>query len=257
MWSPGTSALRRAVWPGSIDITTVATAAPASLPAAARTALVVADADRGRYVAAALAALGYSLSTTADSVDLIVSLDRLDAAAVPAATVIIANVTGASRRAAEPVFLNGAQLTAADGAVIATRSGAHVVATWADGAPAAIASLQGSSCQVTTGIDLSAGPAVVDAGFPSALEQMANACAPDQDRARDLPLDNGAMRVLAGGPDPAAPAQPLAVRALPYADPDGDASRLLLLLALLVALLETALGYRAGTVRRRAGTSAP
>ena len=256
-WSPGTSAVRRAVWPGSIGITIRETEATSSLPSRARTALILAAGSRGRYVSAALTALGYDVRTMPDSGGLVVSVDGTDAPVLPAATLILGSADGAPRRIAEPVFVDGLELDAADGVVIASHAGAHIVATWLDGAPAAVASAQGADCRVVTGIDLASGGAVLDADFPSALERLASACANGHGRARDLPLDKGAVRVLAGTMHPAAAADPLAVTALPGIGGGSELARLLLVLALLVATLETVLAYRAGTVQRRAGTSAP
>jgi hypothetical protein len=254
-WSPGTSAVRRAVWPGPIGITYLPSSAVFPSPARAGRAVVMASGDRGRYVSAALTALGYDVRTGGDSVDLVVAVDELDAPIVSGTTVIVASVGGGPRRVAEPVFLDGLQLTAADGVAISPRADAHVVATWSDGAPAAIATLQDDRCRVVTGIDLAAGAAVLDADFPAALERLANTCSAGDARARELPLDRGAIRVLAGRSEPAPTADPLSVAALPDVAGGSGLTRLLLVLALLVALLETTLAYRTGTVPRPAGTS--
>ncbi|HEU0016683.1 MAG TPA: BatA domain-containing protein, partial [Longimicrobium sp.] len=65
-WSTGLAPLRRAAWPGSLELVPVAAAragADTAPPARERSAVVAASGGGGRYVAAALAALGYAVRT--------------------------------------------------------------------------------------------------------------------------------------------------------------------------------------------------
>jgi hypothetical protein len=119
---------------------------------------------------------------------------------------------------------------------------AHVLAVWDDGRPAAAATRGDPPCVAYLAAEATPVAAAADPAFPSLLAVLLAGCEngsdPSEPRVDDSPLDDGAMAVLRGAGMPAgvrladvgaAPARPLA--------------RLLLALALLVALVETAVAY--------------
>ncbi|HEX8360699.1 MAG TPA: BatA domain-containing protein [Longimicrobium sp.] len=264
-WRPGTAALRRAAWPGAIDLPEIL-ALPfspvAGEPVAPAEAHVL-TASGGRFVMPALQAVGWRVqSGTIDrlppSVGLIFVIEpRGDAAflrqrAVAGATVVVdAAGAGAAMSDWLPVRgpLSRLRNDAGDlwlapdlrvpGAIgradVLPKRGARVVGAWDDGRAAVAAAGLGRGCVVYVGTRLEDGDFPLSAAFPRALERMGRACDPASPGDAMLPLDAGARAILAG-------------RGAPVVAASGGAGgvafgRWLMGCALLVALAETFLAY--------------
>ena len=245
-WTPGTTALI-AAWPSAIRLHTVRLPVSASSDtgvAGAARAFVRGDEDETRFVAAALAVLGYGTGTV-ENADLIVLFDTTDAVwtTTTSATVIAVLANGETRRSRDAVLLGDDHLKAS-GLALEPPAGSRIVAAWSDGAPAAVAWDRDGSCRVLTGIDFRAGAAPLDPGFPAALGRLSAACADRRDPHGDSPLDPGALRLLAGIAAGDTAPELVAAASLPGVSRGRPLYRPLLVLALLVALAETALAFR-------------
>lgn len=278
-WSPGLGALRESAWPGSIQVTRLPmardTAAP-DLPASARRAYVVARAG-GRFVSAALGALGYQvqmmpptgLSASADTMTPdsgayfvltqpdhptareLISRVRRGASLVVASTAVVDSGAWSYMLPWDGPFTvrpNSARGTMWLGADLRiggaagrvegrTTEGAWTVAAWDDGRPAATA-MRGRGCSVYIGTALEGGDLPFQAEYPAMLGRLARGCESEDATTIDRPLDSGALQVLRGRG-----ASSVAANRLGAA---GGISfgRWLLAAALAVALIETLLAYR-------------
>ena len=275
-WTPGLAPLRRAAWPGALDLTVVPAAASAREDAGdadrpARRARVIAG-EGGAYLSAAMGAVGYDVGTgtSADAdADVYVVAAPVDDAAASAlvrrarqgATLVVAAGAAAGplrdvlpwRGAVDPSgddtggalwFGPELALTGAAGRARGTASdSAHVLAAWEDGRAAAAAHGLGDGCVVFVATPLEGGELPLQAAFPAALARLARGCAPpggaESAASTDAPLDAGGIALLRGRGPAAVPAG--AVGAAEAGIPLG---RWLLAAALLVALIETFLAYR-------------
>ncbi|MGI9181759.1 MAG: BatA domain-containing protein [Longimicrobiaceae bacterium] len=284
-WRPGLAQQRRAAWPGALQIPalqrrTVDTPPPAS-PAEAGAAWVLAPPGEGRFVEAALGAMGLRvqrqpltavLEDDEGSTYLVLGpvpppVERALAERVQAgATVVFAGqpaavgvelpwepeMEGEVNWGGALFFGPALVLDGAAGRVLgAPRPGAREIAAWEDGRAAAVAERRGAGCVVFVATALEGGTLPLAAGYPHAVDQLARGC----ERTRDdplaapsmddhLPLDAGALRVLRAEERPpviASAALAAAVAGVPLV-------RWVLLAALGTALLETLLAYG----RRRA-----
>jgi Aerotolerance regulator N-terminal len=280
-WTPGLGPLRRAAWPGTLDLARVpiASAAPDSAADAGtppRRALTLSTRGGG-FAAAALGAAGIE-SGRADpraplpgeaAVYLLMDAPSAQTAAQllerarAGATLVVtsAGATDALRPSLPwtggfAVAENGGgamwfgaelELAGAAGRVEAGRpaDGARTVAAWEDGRPAAVAKPLGSGCVVFVGAELEGGELPFQAEYPAALARLARACVANQPSAADArPLDPGAVALLRGR-GPAA----VAASAVGASEAGIALGRWVLGAALLIALVETLLAYR----RRAAG----
>lgn len=279
-WTPGLAPLRRAAWPGTLDLARVPIAQASTVDSAdagapPRNALVLA-ARGGGFASAALGAAGleggrgnpqalpgdaavYLLMEAPSAA----TAGRLLERARAGATVIVTPAGAAEAlRAALPwrggfaVAENSGgamwfgpelELAGAAGRVQAgaPADGARTVAAWEDGRPAAVARALGSGCLVFVGTELEGGELPYQAEYPAALARLARGCAADAPNAADVrPLDPGAVAVLRGR-GPAA----LAASAVGASEAGVALGRWVLGAAILIALVETLLAYR----RRSAG----
>ncbi|HEX8390916.1 MAG TPA: BatA domain-containing protein [Longimicrobium sp.] len=267
-WSSGLAPLRRAAWPGRVEMVPLRVGADSAVADSARSrrAAVVA-ADGGRYAAAALGALGYAARTVAPGAasslpeDVIVVLDAPAAAQPPLMDRARAGATVVfSARAAEAVdglpwrpsagapgagtmwFGPELRLGGAAGRAGGTpATDARIVAAWDDGRPAAVSRRLGRGCVVVAGTALEGGELPLQAEYPAALGRLARGCE-DEPRTADRPLDSGALSLLRGSGPGVIPASRLGA-----AEGGLAFGRWLLAAALLVALLETLLAYRRRT----------
>jgi hypothetical protein len=236
-------------------------------------ALVIGGGEGGTYLRAAAAALGY---TVADSVGerpfgvAIVeagaadaeTIARLGSGARAGASILVHGggtaawggllpwTAGADARPAVPIaFADGVLL---EGAAVRLAgrpsSDADVVAHWLDGRPAAAAHTLAAGCITYVATDLEGATLPLSAAFPDALRALLHGCTRGTGGAmagtEPVPLDSGALVVLRG----AGGAVPLA--SLAAGDPTGrPLVRMLLTLALLIALVETWLAYRRRNAR--------
>ena len=280
-WTPGLAPLRRAAWPGALELTRVPIATPAAPDSAdagtpQRTALTL-SARGGGFAAAALGAAGVEggradprapLATQA-SVYLLMDapfaataaqlLERVRSGATlvvtPAAAVeplrAVLPWTGGfavaeSSGGGAMWFAPELELAGAAGRVQGGRAaeGARTLAAWEDGRPAAVAKSLERGCVVFVGAELEGGELPFQAEYPAALARLARGCEGDAPPADARPLDPGALAVLRGrGPSA------LAASAVGASEAGIALGRWTLAAALLVALIETALAYR----RRRVG----
>lgn len=271
-WSPGLGALRESAWPGSIQLTRIPMArdtTSAARPASSRRAYVVARGG-GRFVSAALGALGYDVRAFPtgpapdSSIYFILSASHgpvfaeLVVRARGGATVVLAHTAVQWRgdRAALMPWSNGFALVpnsrggamwfgadlrigGAAGRVSGEpANGARTVAAWDDGWPAATAMRMGRGCLVFVGTAMEGGDLPFQAEYPAMLGRLARGCEPQDETTSDRPLDPGALQVLRGRG-----ASSIAAHRLGAAG--GIAfGRWLLAAALAVALIETMLAYR-------------
>ncbi|HYR06533.1 MAG TPA: hypothetical protein VEQ60_02115, partial [Longimicrobium sp.] len=276
-WSAGLAPLRRAAWPGTVDLTRVPIArTPADSAAANLTNLtsVTLAAPGSGFVATALAAVGMegprvspsgALPAAAASVYVVVdapsaatAAQLLERARAGATLVVTAGAAAEPLRAALPwtggfdlVRGGGAmwfdaetELAGAAGRVQAggPADGARTVAAWEDGRSAAVAKRLGSGCVVFVGTALEGGELPFQAAYPAALARLARGCEATAGTADARPLDPGALAVLRGRGPAAVPAS-----AVGAAGAGIGLGRWALAAALLIALIETLLAYRRGT----------
>jgi hypothetical protein len=278
-WSPGLGALREAAWPGSMEVTRLPLArdtVAANPAASARRAYVVAG-EGGRYVSAALGALGYQVQVIAPT-GLAAATDTVtpDSAAYfvltqpdhPTARELFSRVRrGASLVVASTAVVDSGpwsymmpwdgpftvrpnsggtlwlgpdlRIGGAAGRVEGrSTEGARTVAAWDDGRPAATATRGVRGCSVYVGTALEGGDLPFQAEYPAMLGRLARGCESVDASTIDRPLDSGAMEVLRGRG-----ASSIAANRLGTAG--GFAfGRWLLAAALAIALIETLLAYR-------------
>ncbi|HEX6041984.1 MAG TPA: hypothetical protein VFZ20_28325, partial [Longimicrobium sp.] len=279
-WTPGLAPLRRAAWPGVVDLARVPLAPPAAdsadAGAPARTALTL-SASGGGFAAAALGAagleggranpqaplpVGASVYLVMEAPSAATAHQLLERARAGATVVVTPAAATNELRSALPwtggygVAENsggsmwfGAELELAGAAgrvqAGAPAQGARTVAAWEDGRPAAVARPLGSGCVVFVGAELEGGDLPYQAEYPAALARLARGCAPSMPSASDArPLDPGAVALLRGR-GPAA----VAASAVGASEAGVALGRWVLVAALLIALVETLLAYR----RRRVG----
>lgn len=285
-WPPGFAATRSAVWPGPVGIVPVEPArrSDGERTDPGGRAAIAGDGEAAAGLSAALEALGYtpdtsaaagtgsppSLLVTADGTPLDTAAQRRVLEAVSAGTRAL--ITGASRLDTGPlaefvpanlgrvpdtgllhagdrvISVVPAAFHAADGSFSATSAsspdGAPVGAVWWDGTAAAVSRVIGEGCVTFASIALGATERRLDPAFPDLLDGLFRGC--ETESAPDLPLDRGALAVLAGGRPADAP-RPVAVADLDGAETGRGIARWLLLAALAVAVLESLL---AGRTRR-------
>jgi hypothetical protein len=281
-WTPGLAPLRRAAWPGTLDLARVPLAPPAAgsadsadAGASPRGALTL-SAGGGGFASAALGAAGLEggradprapLATDAavyllmDAPSAATAQQLLDRARAGATLIVTPAAAADPLRAALPwtggfavgrnsgggAMWFGAELelAGAAGRVETGRpaDGARVVAAWEDGRAAAVAKPLGSGCVVFVGVELEGGELPFQAEYPAALARLAHACAADAGGAADArPLDPGAIALLRGRGPSAVPAS-----AVGAAEAGVALGRWILAAALLIALVETLLAYRRPT----------
>lgn len=266
-WSAGLAPLRRAAWPGSLDLVPLrigTDSTSADSGGSARGAAVV-TASGGRYAAAALGALGYAtrmvvpMSASPIPEPVIVVLDvpaagLMDRARAGATVVFAAGAVDGDRdlpwtgsaaaSSGGGTLWFGPELRiggAAGRAGGAPASDARVVAAWDDGRPAAAARRIGRGCLVVAGTALEGGELPFQAEYPAMLGRLARGC-DDASPTRERPLDSGALSLLRGtGP------RTVAANRLGAAGGGFAFGRWLLAAAILAALLETLLAYRRRT----------
>lgn len=281
-WTPGLAPLRRAAWPGTLDLARVplpraAAGDSAGSPGAARRALTL-SAQGGAFASAALGSAGleggradpraplpadaavYLLLDAPAAATAGQLLERARAGATlivtPAAATDVlraalpwAGGTAVSRNSGGGAMWFGAelQLAGAAGRVDAGRpaDGARVASVWEDGRVAAAAQPLGRGCVVFVGAELEGGELPFQAEYPAALARLARACVRDVSAAAAArPLDPGAIALLRGRGPAALPAS-----AVGASEAGVALGRWVLAAALLIALAETWLAYR----RRTAG----
>ena len=276
-WSEGLGALRRAVWPGAIDLVDLPDLDAgddeiASENVRAKEAIYFADAPGGlSYVSPALEAMGWGVRVMSSSADAVVDSARLivvgravpvglaaslGRAAKAGATVLVAAPAAGSLRGILPwagamrVDSGGGGMWLASGAHVAGAAsrvsgdaapGAAVIASWDDGRPAAAARRLGRGCVVFAATDPERGEMTLDPEYPRLLDGLARGCegadAPSS-ISRSAPLDAGARAVLRGtGPRVAA------ARTVPGWGGGVPLGRWALGAALLAALAETFFAY--------------
>jgi hypothetical protein len=279
-WSPGLATLRESAWPGSIQLTRLPMArdtAAVDPPAPSRRAYVVAG-EGGRFVSAALGALGYpvqvipptGLDASTDTVSPgsgayfvltqpdrptameLVSRARRGTTLIVASTAVVGSGAWSSMMpwdgpfTVRPNSAGGTMWLGADlriggaaGRVEGrTAEGARTVAAWDDGRPAATALRTRAGCTVYVGTALEGGDLPFQAEYPAMLGRLARGCESPVQTTLGQPLDSGALQVLRGRG-----ASSIAANRLGAAG--GIAfGRWLLAAALAVALIETLLAYR-------------
>lgn len=274
-WTPGMAPLRRAAWPGALDLARVPMSrAPAdsSAPSTAPRALTL-SARGGGYASAALGAAGleggranpqaplpadagvYLLLDAPSAATAGQVLERVRSGATlivtPAAAVEPLRASlpwsggfAVARNSGGGAMWFGAELELAGAAGRVEQGspadGARVIAAWEDGRPAAVAKALGSGCVVFVGAELEGGELPFQAEYPAALARLARGCAAERSAAADArPLDPGAIALLRGrGP------QSLAASAVGAAEAGAALGRWVLAAAILIALVETLLAYR-------------
>jgi hypothetical protein len=274
-WSAGLAPLRRAAWPGALDLARVQlarTPADSAAPAANLTSVTLA-APGGGFVATALAAVGMegprvspsgafpapaSVYVLLNAPSASAASQLLERARAGATLVVTPGAVAEPLRAALPwrggfglVRGGGAmwfdaetELAGAAGRVQAggPAEGARTVAAWDDGRPAATAKRLGSGCVVFVGTELEGGELPFQAAYPAALARLARGCEATGGTADARPLDPGALAILRGRGPAAVPAS-----AVGAAGAGVGLGRWALAAALLVALIETLLAYRRRT----------
>ncbi|HST60202.1 MAG TPA: BatA domain-containing protein [Longimicrobium sp.] len=274
-WTPGLAPLRRAAWPGTLDLARVPLVPivhdSGYAPRPPLTALTL-SARGGGFASAALGAAGLEggradpgapLATDAavyllmDAPSAATAAQLLERARAGATLIVTPAAATDAIRAALPwtggfaVARNSAggamwfgpelELAGAAGRVEAGRpaDGARVAAAWEDGRPAALAKPLGSGCIVFVGAELEGGELPYQAEYPAALARLARACASTVPLALDArPLDPGALALLRGRGPASVPASALASEA------GIGLGRWVLGAAILIALVETWLAYR-------------
>ena len=275
-WNDGLAALRRAVWPGAMEMVALPDldTGDGEIVAdnvRAKEALYFADALEGlSYAKPALEAMGWRVRMTSstdavlDSARLIVVgsavqggfAASLDQAARAGATVLVAAPAAGSLRGIVPwagamrVDSGGGGVWLASGAHVAGAAlrvsgdaarGAAVVASWDDGQPAAAARRLGRGCVVFAATDLERGEMTLDPEYPRLLDGLARGCeaaAAPSSISRSTPLDAGARAVLRG-----TGARVVAARTVPGWGGGVPLGRWALGAALLAALAETFFAY--------------
>lgn len=278
-WTPGLAPLRRAAWPGTVDLARVALAGASADSAAAgapaRTALTL-SARGGGFASAALGAAGVeggranpqaplpgdaSVYLLMEAPSAGTAQQLLERARAGATLVVTPAAATDAIRAALPwtggvgvaensggAMWFGAELELAGAAgrvqAGAPAQGARTLAAWEDGRPAAVAKPLGSGCVVFVGAELEGGDLPFQAEYPAALARLARGCASAVPRAADArTLDPGAVALLRGrGPSA------VAASAVGASEAGIALGRWVLIAALLVALVETLLAYRRRTV---------
>lgn len=273
-WTPGLAPLRRAAWPGTLELARVPLARPAAdsadAGAAPRTALTLA-ARGGGFAAAALGAAGMEGGRANPraplSADASVYL-LMEAPSAATAGQLLERARGGATLVVTPsaaVDALRAELPWRGGFAVADSSGgtlwfgpelelagaagrveaggpaedARTVAAWGDGRPAAAARPLGRGCIVFVGAELEGGELPYQAEYPAALARLATACASAAPSADARPLDPGALALLRGrGPSA------VAASAVGASEAGVALGRWVLAAALLVALVETLLAYR-------------
>jgi hypothetical protein len=273
-WSDGIAPLRRAAWPGAIDVVALPDAAAVDSsaidPAEAKPAILLADPrDRATaYPVAALEAVGWSVDVIAPGQrvpphgarlivvaapvprevarEIVARAARgatllVDAAAIGSLAVVLPWTEPArADSAAGAIWLDGGvHLSGAARRVVGgPRRGAKVIAAWDDGLPAAVARRTGAGCVVFVATELARGEMVLDAAYPRALGRLARGCESPVNVGDDAPLDAGARAVLSGG-------GPRTVAAGVVGGPGGGRALgwWVMAAALLVAAAETFLAY--------------
>nr|WP_240979053.1 BatA domain-containing protein [Longimicrobium terrae] len=266
-WSAGLAPLRRAAWPGSLELVPLRMgmdSASSDTAGTPRSAAVIAT-EGGRYAAAALGALGYAARTIAPAAsasipeDVIIVLDGspaglMDRARAGATVVFAAGAVDGNR----DLPWTGSAASASGGGTMwfgpelriggaagraggAPASDAHVVAAWDDGRPAAAARKIGRGCVVVAGTALEGGELPFQAEYPAMLGRLARGCE-DAAATAERPLDSGALSLLRG-----TGARTIAANRLGAAGGGFAFGRWLLAAAILAALLETLLAYRRRT----------
>jgi hypothetical protein len=281
-WSDGTVPLRRAVWPGAIELIDLPDPASGDSAIGAenvgtKEAVWLADAlDRPSYAKPALEATGWRVRPVAASADAVLDSARLIgvAAAVSAsssaalrtaaeagATVLVTAPAAASLRGIIP-WVGAMRMDSAGGGTWLASGphvsgaamrvsgdaarGAAVVASWDDGRPAAAARRLGRGCVVFAATDLERGEMTLDAAYPRLLDGLARGCEVSDGASsidRNVPLDAGARAVLRG-----TGAGVVAARTVPGWGGGVPLGRWAMAAALLAALAETFFAY----ARRRA-----
>lgn len=277
-WTPGLAPLRRAAWPGALEIARVPIARQeldTSAPAARDLTSATLAARGGDFVATALAAVGMEGPRIAPGEPLpagaavYVVLDPPpDAAAVElleraraGATLVVAPGAAAGPiRGALPwrgrveVTEGGGggamwfgpeiELAGAAGRVEGggPADGARTVAAWGDGRPAAAARRLDRGCVVFVGTALEGGELPFQAEYPAALARLARGCEADAVETAERPLDAGALAILRGRGPSALPAS-----AAGAAGAGTALGRWALAAAIVIALIETFLAYRRRT----------
>lgn len=278
-WSDGLAPLRRAAWPGAIDLVALPNAgldagadmARRDTRSEPKRAIFLADpADRAaQYPVAALQAVGWTVTVTApgasipgDSAQLIVAAAPLPPATarevvqragrgatllVDAAAIVSipdlpwARAAGADSAAGAMWLDDGVHLPGAASRLSGGLGrGVAVLAAWDDGRPAAVARRTGAGCTVVAGTHLARGEMVLDAAYPRALDRLARGCeSPENTTTANLPLDAGGRAVLAG-----VGPRMVAAGAVGAAAGGVPLGRWMMAAALLVAVAETFLAYR-------------
>lgn len=276
-WSAGLGALRRAAWPGAIELVELPGLDPGDDEVAAgnvraKEAIYLADAPGGlSFVRPALEAAGWRVRVMPSSTDAVPDGARLIVVgrAVPAGfaaslgraagagtTVLVAAPAAGSLRGIVPwagamrADSGGGGMWLASGAHVSGAAvrvsgdaarGASVIASWDDGRPAAAARRLGRGCAVFAATDLERGEMTLDPGYPRLLDGLARGCEPadaSSSISRTAPLDAGAKAVLRGtGP------RVVAARTVPGWGGGVPLGRWVLGAALLAALAETFFAY--------------
>lgn len=276
-WTPGLAPLRRAAWPGTVDLARIpgTLQPPDSAAPAARPASATLSSAAGGFVATALAAAGMeglrvnprgalpagaSVYVVLEAPSDAAAAQLLERARAGATVIVSAPGASGALRSALPwtggfglVRGGGAmwfdaetELVGAAGRVEAggPAAGARTIAAWEDGRPAATAKPLGSGCVVFVGTELEGGELPFQAQYPAALARLARGCDAGGETADARPLDAGAIALLRGRGPAAVPATAVGAAGAGVA-----LGRWALAAALLIALVETLLAYR----RRIAG----
>lgn len=273
-WSDGVAPLRRAVWPGAIDLVAidVPTAEDTARgDTAARQAIYLTGDPRPPvlYAKAALEATGWRVrdvpaasAVSLDSARLVVVPLPISAVLANAirrraeagATVLVTAPAAASFRPVLP-WRGAMRADSADGAMwlasgehvagAAARvsgdaaPGASAIAAWEDGRTAAAARRLGRGCLVFAATELERGEMTADAAYPRVVDRLARGCESAVTGDGDAPLDAGARAVLRGSGPPL-----VAAGAVPGSGGGVPLGRWVMAAALLVALVETFFAYR-------------
>lgn len=274
-WSPAVPVARDAAWPARIEVAAVgAGAASALVPEAAqpaRRAMVVDGAAHALrpYAASALGALGYDVREDGGEIAVVLpepgssraGSDRVEGSR---GVVVLGGrpVRGGDSVWSDPFgpregpLPSRGRLVLADGQAMdgwgplggRPAAGARVVAVWEDGRAAAVAGATGDRCTAYLAAEPVAAGAAADPAFPHLIAALADACVGDPaarpDGQERVPLDGGALAVLTRDSLP---------RGADLSALTGETgrplTRILLALALVVALAELAAGYIRGTAR--------
>jgi hypothetical protein len=276
-WTAGLAPLRRAAWPGTLDLARVPVPpAPAdsAAPEASDLTSVTLAAPGGGFVATALGAVGMegprvspSGALPANPASVYVLLDApststagqlLERVRAGATLVVTPGAVVDPLRASLPwtggfglvrgggtMWFNAeTELAGAAGRVVAggPAPDARTIAAWEDGRAAATAKRLGSGCVVFVGTELEGGELPFQAEYPVALARLARGCEATVGPAGHRPLDPGALAILRGRGPSTVPASAVGAAGAGVA-----LGRWALGAALLIALIETFLAYRRRT----------